>query len=204
MKKALLFILILFAVSRAYSLGPLDIGLKFGTNTSSMITDIDDVLNQNINQEELNSYLAGLFLRLNVGRIYAQTEAYFNTKGGFISPVGDQQFQIPTATTFNYQTVDVPVLLGIKLIKRDLINLRLHTGPVYSYMTTPSLITDISNLDPDDINDHYIGWQFGAGIDIWFLNFDARIENSANILAPESPYHAKNRSYLLTVGIKLF
>lgn len=188
----------------SFSQGPINIGLKFGTNSSTMFTDIDEVLNQNIEENSVDNYLAGIFARLSIGRLYAQPEAYFNTKGGLISSIGYDQFQIPTTTLFNYQTIDVPVLLGLKLINRDLINLRIHTGPVFSYVTVNSFYSDIIDFRREDINDRYMGWQFGVGIDIWFLTIDARIERSSNILLANSNYEARNRAYLLSAGIKLF
>ena len=203
MKYLQTLVLLFFGLS-AFSIGPVDIGVKFGANSSTMITDFDLVLSQNIQEEGINNYFVGAFARVNAGRIYAQPEIYFNTKGGIITPVGAGEFQIPTQTTFNYQTIDVPVLLGFKVLKRELINLRLFMGPVFSYVTANSLNSEISNLKLDDLKDNYMGWQLGAGVDVWFLTFDACIENSSNVLSSNSLYEAKNRTYLLSVGIKLF
>lgn len=204
MKRILFAILLFLTVFAGYAQGPVNIGIKFGTNRSTMITNIDDVLNQNISEGDVNNYLAGAFIRVNIGRLYLQPEAYFNTKGGIITPIGNDQFQIPTSTTFNYQTIDVPALIGIKLINKSLVNFRVYTGPVFSYVTANSFFTEISNFNADDLNNRYVGWQLGTGLDVWFLTIDARIENSANILTPDSPYKAMNRVYLLSAGIKLF
>lgn len=205
MKKFLVIWAVLMLIhSTVMSQGPINIGIKFGTNSSRMLTDIDDVLNENINEEEINNYLVGAFVRVSAGRLYVQPEAYFNTKGGLITPVSNNEFQIPTSTSFEYETIDVPILLGIKLVNRSLINVRLHGGPVFSYVTANSLASEISNFDPQHLNDTYMGWQLGAGIDVWFITLDARIENSANILSSESSFEARNRVYLLSAGIKLF
>jgi hypothetical protein len=197
-------ILLLLLKLSAHSQGPINIGIKYGTNSSTMSTNIDEVLVQNINESNINNYLAGAFIRINAGRIYAQPEAYFNTKGGIISPVGENEYQIPTKTNFNYQTIDVPVVIGYKIIDRSLINLRLHGGPVFSYVTSNSLYSEITNLRSSDLSKRYIGWQIGLGIDIWFITIDGRIENSSNVLITESPFSAINQAYLLSVGIKLF
>ena len=197
------FVLTLILISlSAFSQGPVNIGIKFGTSGSTMITDIDKVLNQRTQESDTLNYLAGIFIRVNLGRLYLQPEAYFNTKGGIINAIGDNQFQIPT--TFNYKTIDVPILLGIKVIKRDLINLRVHAGPVFSYVTANDLVSELPDLSGNDLNNRYVGWQVGAGIDFWFLTIDARVETSSNILGPNSPYEARNRLYLLSAGIKLF
>ena len=204
MKRIWHIIIFIFLAQVAFPQGPINIGLKFGTNTSTMITNIDDVLKQNIEANSVNNYLAGVFARINIGRIYAQPEAYFNTKGGTISPLGNDQFQIPTSTLFKYQTIDVPILVGLKLLNKNLINFRIYTGPVFSYVTANTMISEISDFKREDLNDRYMGWQVGAGIDIWFLTLDARIENSSNILNDNSNYEARNKVYLLSAGIKLF
>lgn len=203
MIRSLLITLLLLISLSVFSEGPLNIGVKFGTNRSTMITNFDDVLNQSILEEDVNNYLAGAFVRLNLGRLYVQPEVYFNTKGGIIRPTNDNLVS-SASTIFNYQTIDVPALIGIKLINRDLINLRIHGGPVFSYVTVNSFSTEIANFNTADLNNRYMGWQLGAGIDFWFLTIDARIENSSNILATSSDYKIRNRVYLLSAGIKLF
>lgn len=200
---ACILILTIFSL-KAHSEGIINIGIKYGTNSSVMLTNFDEVLELNMTQTNMNSYFAGAFSRINIGRIYIQPEAYFNTKGGIISPANYTQSLIPSETTFKYQTIDVPVLVGYKIVKRDMANLRINAGPVFSYITANSLISDLNNLQRSHLNNSYIGWQIGMGIDLWFINIDGRIENSANILTSESPFLAKNQSYLLSIGIKLF
>lgn len=189
---------------KAHSEGIINIGIKYGTNSSVMHTNFDEILEQNMNQTNMNNYFAGAFTRINIGRLYIQPEAYFNTKGGIIAPVNITETLIPSKTTFKYQTIDVPVLAGYKIIKRDMANVRINAGPVFSYITANALISELNNLQRSHLNNRYIGWQIGLGIDIWFISIDGRIENSTNILTSESPFVAKNQSYLLSVGIKLF
>lgn len=203
MSRFLIFSILLFTLTMVNAQDPLNIGIKFGTNRSTMITDIDDVLNQNILYQDVNNYLVGAFARASIGRLYVQPEVYFNTKGGIIEPYGTN-VNNPTSTSFNYQTIDVPLLAGVKLINRSLINFRIHGGPVFTYITASSLISEINNFDAADLNDRYMGWQIGAGIDFWFLTVDARIENSANVLNESSQFQARNRVYLISAGIKIF
>ncbi len=204
MKKLTITILLIVLQLALWSQGAINIGIKYGANSSSMLTNFDEVLVQNIEESNITSYHAGAFVRINAGRIFIQPEAYFNTKGGIIKPIGDMSVQIPSVTNFEYQTIDVPLLLGFKVICRELINLRLYAGPVLTYVTANSLYSEISDLRNSDLNQRYTGWQLGTGIDIWFITLDARIENSANVLANESKYSAANRVYLLSAGIKLF
>ena len=199
-----IFLAFLLSFSMSYGQGPINIGIKFGTNRSTMITNFDDVLNQNIIYEDVNNYLAGAFARISLGRLYLQPEAYFNTKGGIIKPYGSDQSPDPSTTSISYQTIDLPVLIGIKLINKSLVNLRVYGGPVFTYVTANSMVSELSDFNVEDLNNRYMGWQIGAGFDFWFLTFDASIENSSNIIAPESDYQARNRIYLISAGIKLF
>lgn len=203
MRYKLIFILLLLGLY-AQSKEPVNIGIKYGINSSSMLTNFDVVLNQSIQYEEINHHLAGAFMRLNMRRFHIQPEVYFNTKGGIIKLIDKNTISLPTATTFKYQTVDVPVLLGYRILNGNNANLRINAGPVFSFITANDFKSDILDLDINKINDHYIGWQIGAGFDIWFITIDARMENSTNILTSDNLYSAKNRVYILSVGIKIF
>jgi hypothetical protein len=175
---------------------PINLGIKFGTNSSSLITSIDNVFEKS----EINHYLAGAFLRVNIGKIYFQPEAYFNTKGGTLPSINISNY----SEIFSYQTIDFPILVGYKIINKPIFNLRVHAGPVLSYVTADPLISDLKELNIDDLKNNYIGIQAGIGFDLWFVTIDASIENSFNIFIDNSNYSAANRVYLLSAGIKLF
>jgi hypothetical protein len=180
---------------------PINLGIKFGINSSSLITSVDEFFDQS----EINKIFAGAFLRVNLGKIYIQPEVYFNTKGGILSSINSTSTEnIDIFEQFSYQTIDIPILLGINIIKRPAFNLRVHAGPVLSYVTSNPTIFDLTDLNIDELKDNYIGIQAGIGVDLWFLTIDARIENSFNIFIDNSNYSAANRVYLLSAGIKLF
>lgn len=201
MKRFWVTICLSFAFFILLGQSPINIGLKFGTNSSSLITKFDDVFEKS----EINHYLAGAFVRVNLGKLYFQPEAYFNTKGGIISKFYTVSLDIPDfSEVFSYQTIDIPILLGYSIINKPIFNLRVHAGPVLSYVTVDPIISDITDLNIDELKDNYIGIQAGIGVDIWFITIDARIENSFNIFIKNSNYSAANRVYLISAGIKLF
>ena len=180
---------------------PVNLGIKFGTNSSSLITNV----NEGLNNSNINNYFAGAFARLSLGRLYLQPEAYFNTKGGFIGSIDYTTAINPDLSeVFRYQTIDIPILIGIKVINKSMFNFRICAGPVLSYVTVKPAIDDFSNFDINELKNNYVGIQAGIGVDIWFLTVDARIENSFNIFNTNSNYSASNRIYLLSAGIKLF
>jgi hypothetical protein len=200
MKRFWVTLFLFFSLFPVWSQNPVNLGLKFGTNSSSLITNFDEFFDQS----EINKFFAGAFVRVNLGKFYLQPEVYFNTKGGILSSINNTPTEIPDISEFSYQTIDIPILFGINLINKPIFNLRIHAGPVLSYVTADPLISDINGLNIDDLKDNYIGIQAGIGFDLWFLTFDARIENSFNIFIDNSNYSADNRVYLLSAGIKIF
>ncbi len=205
--KKLLVLLVLFSIStqQGRSESPFNIGLKYGMNTSSLKTNIDKVLNQNISEISIQNYIAGAFGRISLGRLYIQPEAYFNTKGGIVVTKNSSGASvIDYNNLIDYQSIDVPVLLGIKLINKKHWNIRANIGPLFSWVTSSSFSTSISNLSYTDLKERQMGWQAGLGVDIWFISIDGRFEYHHNILNPTSAYSARNQTFMVTAGIKLF
>jgi len=201
MKRFWVTLCLFFCLFSSWSQSPINLGIKFGTNSSSLIANFDEFFDQS----EINKFFAGAFVRVNLGKLYFQPEVYFNTKGGILTSFNSAS-TIPTniSELFNYQTIDTPILLGLKIINKPEFNLRVHAGPVLSYVTSDPIIKELKDLNIDELKDNYIGVQAGVGIDLWFLTIDARVENSFNIFIDNSTYSAANRVYLLSAGIKLF
>jgi hypothetical protein len=201
MKRFWVTLFLFFSFISVWSQGPVNLGLKFGTNSSSLITNF----NEFFNQSEINKFNAGAFVRVNLGKVYLQPEVYFNTKGGNLSSINSTTTVIPNISEiFSYQTIDIPILLGYKIINGQIFNLRVNAGPVLSFVTSDPIISELTNLNINDLKNKYVGIQAGIGFDLWFITIDARIENSFNIFIANSNYSAANRVYLLSAGIKLF
>jgi hypothetical protein len=200
MKQVVLSTLFVFILTISYGQSPVNIGIKIGSNSSSLISSVDEFFDES----EINHYLAGAFARFSLGRMYFQPEVYFNTKGGILSELNSTATIDNLSQLFNYQTIDIPLLLGINIINKPIFNFRIHAGPVLSYVTTEPLISDLNDLNIDEFKDNYIGIQAGIGFDLWFVTIDARVENSFNIFIEDSNFSAANRVYLLSAGIKIF
>ncbi|MBK5203711.1 MAG: hypothetical protein JJE45_08335, partial [Prolixibacteraceae bacterium] len=76
MKKFVLFFVVCMVSMSLHAQLPFDFGLKIGYNSSKISTDL------NYTENNVNNFLAGAFLRVNISRLYVQPEAYFCTKGG--------------------------------------------------------------------------------------------------------------------------
>jgi len=198
MRRVVFSFFLLFFFIHSFAQSPVNLGIKIGTNSSSLITDVDNFFEES----EINHYLVGAFARVSLGRVYLQPEVYFNTKGGILNASNYTLENI--SELFSYQTIDVPILFGVNLINKPIFNLRIHGGPVLSYVTVDPIITDIKDLNIDELKDNYVGIQAGVGFDLWFVSIDARVENSFNIFIDDSNYSATNRMYIISAGIKLF
>lgn len=193
MKKLIFVSTFLFLVSLAFAQGDFfDLGLKAGLNTSKLSVNADDY-----NDETINKTNFGAFARLNLGRIYIQPEAYYSNKGGKIENVG-----LSTVNDFDLKTLDVPVLLGAKVINREAFNLRVMAGPMFSYVTDKNY--EGNAFSSDNIKDSFMGWQYGAGIDFLMFTFDVRVESSSDIITDIPDFSdSKSKSFILSLGIKL-
>ncbi len=193
MKKLIFAATFLFFVSFTFAQGDFfDLGLKAGMNVSKLSVDAADY-----NDETVNKTNFGAFARLNLGRIYLQPEAYYSNKGGAIEDVG-----LSTINDFDLKTLDVPVLLGAKIINKEVFNLRVMAGPMFSYVTDKDY--EGSAFSSSNIKDSFLGWQYGAGIDLLMFTFDVRVESSSNIITEIPDFSdSKSKSFILSLGIKL-
>jgi len=104
-------------------------------------------------------------------------------------------------TSFDYTTVDVPVLLGAKIIKGKVFGLHVVGGPVFSGLTKKS-VSNNDVFEKDFYEKHYFGLQYGVGVDILFLTFDARMEHGLNQFYNQQSSDLKSNTFMLSVGFK--
>ena len=192
MKKTIFSFLVLLLSTVAMGQPTFDLGIKTGINVSKVTVDLDDY-----NAESVLKMHVGAFSRIGWGRVYVQPEAYFSAKGGEIRA---RAFE--NVTRFDFNNVDVPVLLGVKILKGGAANLRVMAGPVFSFITSSDMEPD-NFFDQGYYEDNYFGFQYGVGLD--FLNFflDARMEHGSNDLYYHPSYAMKNRTFMITAGFKI-
>lgn len=207
MKKLLmLFLTLTTLLLTARSESPFNVGLKYGVNSSSLFTNLGEILDHGVEEKSVEClYMAGAFGRVNFGRVYLQPEVYFNSKGGLIITKTEHGSTLISAKNMvDYKSVDVPILLGFKVIDKKYYNIRVNAGPTFSWTTSSDFSTSIENLSYNDIKKRQLGWQAGIGFDLWFITIDGRFESNNNILKSSSQYSAKNSTYMLAIGLKLF
>lgn len=195
MKKSILLFFI-FIISFSLSAQPVfNLGLKGGFNNSKISADLND-----ISSESILKYHIGAFGRLGFNKLFIQPEAYYSAKGGKL-----EGNILNVASRFDFNTLDIPLLLGIKLLKGEKAHLRIMAGPVFSILTTSRIDGD-NLLNKDYYKDKYYGYQYGIGIDIFGITVDARVENAANRFYQQANqgFNFKNNSLMLSMGFKIF
>jgi len=187
MKKIIIAAVLLFSVT--FTFAQLNFGIKAGYNSSlgmnnlSSVTTGDYNLNS-VSSELANGFHAGVFARLGFKNIYFQPE--------FLYSMGKKDYTITfkdavnNDVTFNklvnVSTLDVPLLLGYKLLDLKLVNLRVFAGPKlrfnagsslsYSNLTTGGSVTQDQLVK--DVKAAQVGLEAGAGIDVLMFTLDAR------------------------------
>ena len=107
--------------------------------------------------------------------IYIQPELYWNASGGTVQQVADADNSLMEAYNVKFNSIDIPVLVGVKLGP-----VRINAGPVGSIKVSED------NGGLDMISEDFktlagtmgFGFQAGIGIDISKLSLDARYEGS--------------------------
>jgi hypothetical protein len=166
MKKLMLSMLFLIVTVSLFAQPTFDLGIKGGVNFSKISFDAQDYSAESVTKTHF-----GAFGRIGWNRIFIQPEFYFSGKGGDIS-----SDVLSTMTSFDYKTVDIPVLLGFRVIKGKAFDLHAIAGPVFSIITSEAVKGD-DLFNKSFYEDNYVGIQYGLGIDVLFLSFDARMEN---------------------------
>ncbi len=237
MKKTFLLIAALLMMgSAAFAGGGFDlaIGPKVGFQTAKLSYDKAD-----IKSGFANHFTAGIFGRVTIGRLYVQPEVlYFKTTNIFDGHVtgvpSDNLFNLPTGAnvnlTLNQMNLQVPVLIGVKILDLDLIALRAQVGPTANFVLKSQTLFDKTytidgqnaELENTTTDEHFdakaISWglQAGLGIDVWRLTLDvnynfglSKVFKNLNdtVLGETFDFsnvdNTKQNLFMVTVGFKL-
>jgi hypothetical protein len=187
MKKLLVSTVLLLTFTVTYA--QLNFGIKAGYNSLLTFDNISSVGNGSYNlstvQAEMwNNFQAGLFARIGFGKvIYVQPELLYSIeKKNYQVTFQDVTAGNVTLDKFaNISTVDVPILLGAKLLDLKLLNLRVFAGPKLRFNAGSTF--DFQNITGgnfdtskivSDVKAANLGLEVGAGIDVLMFALDVR------------------------------
>ncbi len=171
---------------------PVHIGIKGGGNFTNL----------SLNKTTLDSkysmgYHAGVFTRVDISRLYLQGELLYSQKKSKVENGGND----PEKARWN--SIEVPALVGIRLLKSENANLRIFGGGVYSYVLNnkASILKQVSesfqNFDKSNI-----GYQAGVGVDVGPLTLDLKYEGSLTRISKE--FNARPNSFQASLGLMIF
>jgi hypothetical protein len=189
MKKLILAAVLLLSVS--FTQAQLNFGIKAGYNSSLGINDLGSVTNgtynlKSVNAELSNGFQAGVFFRLGFSKLYFQPELLYSMgKKDYTISMNDASNTF--IGTFNksvkISAIDVPLLLGYKVLDLKLVNLRVFAGPKLRFNAGSSLdfsTSGTSNFSASvlqkDIKAAQLGLEAGFGVDVLMLSLDLRYQ----------------------------
>lgn len=168
------------------------IGVKGGTNFTKTSTE-----SSSLEGKYGFGYQAGVMTRLDIGSLYVQGEALFNKrKTSYDTKDGG-------SAKLTWNAIDLPVVIGYKLVKTDDFNVRVFAGGVYSYAfnnkvsSSQALQEGFKNFDKSNI-----GVTGGVGVDYKNFTVDLRYETGLSNISKE--FKSKPHSFSLGIGYFLF
>ncbi len=189
------------------------IGIKAGyTSTKFNVNNLEQRLLSTTGDAK-SGYLAGIFTRVRIYKgLSIQPEVFYTKKAGRnnYNSVNIDFPDVDTSFTTTMTSLDLPLLLHLRLLSFDLFNIYAIGGPVISFNLDGS-----SDPEYDEFSFEKSNWtmQFGGGIEIWRFTADVRYEwpvgdvGSGGIYsghALAAPFDYNYNMLTFSVGFKIF
>jgi len=218
MKKVIFAALLILTVS--FVNAQVNFGIKAGFNSSLNLDNVASVKSGeydliNVKSELNNGFHLGAFGRLFFDKVYIQPELLYSMQKKdyefTIQDASNQDIDVEKYVTFS--TVDIPLLVGYKLLDLKVANLRVFAGPKFRLNAGSQVsFKNLTNSDPIDVDalkgefkDSQVGLEAGAGVDILMFSLDARM-NLINSLHTAS-WQTKpdlNSNFVISLALKIF
>lgn len=218
MKKLIFAAVLLLTVS--FVNAQVNFGIKAGFNSSLNLDNVPSVKSGeydliNVKSELNNGFHLGAFGRLFFDKVYIQPELLYSMQKKdyefTIQDASSQDIDVEKYVTFS--TVDIPLLIGYKLLDLKVANLRVFAGPKFRLNAGSQVsFKNLTNSDPIDVEalkgefkDSQVGLEAGAGVDILMFSLDARMNliNSLHTASWETKPDL-NSNFVISLGWKIF
>lgn len=212
MKKIILAIMVGILPLGVFAQGPISFGPKIGWNSDRLTTDYSQYIH-----DLKSGFQGGLFFSVYLNKLYIQPEVYFSIKRGALETSFGDPFD-PNSTlsisqSINLKSIDVPILVGFKVLDLKLIRFRIWGGPVASYILNKEYTLSINGsnqsdrITRDDFRNATWSGQIGAGLDVLMLTFDIGYEfgfNSFLTIGSLDDFNLRNNVFFCSLGWRLF
>jgi opacity protein-like surface antigen len=178
--------------AKSQSKNPIHIGFKAGMNSSDL-----SLSKGSLDSKYSLGYHFGAFSRVDLSSLYLQGEVLYSQKRSKIEGGSTSSQQA------KWNNIDVPVLLGYKLLKSEKVTLRVFGGGVYSYVLKEkaSILKQVSESF-QEFDKSNIGYQAGAGVDFGRLSFDLKYEGALTNISQE--FKSRPSTYHASIGFMIF
>ena len=188
---------------------PFAIGIKGGINSTKITTDNysgQGVTFNDFRSDAKSGFNIGAFARLGT-KIYLQPELLYCVKN---SQSSNSTGTATTSQSVKLKTIQVPILLGFKLIDLKLASIRAFTGPAMSFPMSSSKVTydgiSAGITDTKNYKNNIWDWQLGAGVDVGMITLDCRYEwglsNTSEGNVSKVGFVNKGNTLTFSVGFK--
>ncbi len=196
MKKLLLVAAICLFSSTLFAqlASPISFGVHGGIVSTKLDTKIPNI--SDLKDKSDNGMMLGVFARINIKKWYIQPELNFVSRKSEIVVEG-------ISGEFKSKSMDIPMLLGYKIVKMPMFKLRAFAGPVASFNIDDSFSSTLKDQFKDeDLEGAVWNAKVGAGIDVWKLTLDVDYEFGLTDVSSE--FLKKNKMMNVTLGFRLF
>ncbi|WP_316820739.1 porin family protein [Pedobacter gandavensis] len=196
MKKQLLLpaiaLMMLANTAKSQENSPVHIGLKAGANYSKLSLSAPG-----LSGKYSTGFSAGALARVDLAAAYLQAELLYSKKSGKL------ENDAAIHQKAKWSSLDLPLVLGYKILRTEQMNLRIFGGAVYSYtLNDKSSIFKQINPAFREFNKSNVGYQAGAGIDVGKLTFDLRYEGALTDI--DKTFKSRPKSFQASVGFLIF
>lgn len=201
MKKLFLFLVFLFLATE-FSFGQFTLGIRAGYNGNKLTTNLDSIKTQ-----FQSGFHIVAFSRIGK-RLYFAPELLYTLSGGTFTNEGSNPDSSWTKQKVTVGSLDIPLLIGFKIIRTKLIKWRIELGPVASFVVNKKIknFDDLTGpIETASINSANWFILAGTGIDLWFLTLDIRYQYGFNSLIKDIEnydFNTKNNMVVVTLGFK--
>ena len=127
-----------------------------------------------IKADQAYGFDAGIMLRAGY-RFYGQVEINYHFLSS-LNQIGsniNDKFYGRESQQLTEQSINIPVMAGVKLVETKNFNLRLMVGPTFNFNIGKDGALATKGVD-SDLNICSFGLDCGLGIDVWVFSIDAR------------------------------